>query len=108
MFAFLCHACWMRKMQKMALFMTLCKSPQVNKEIVVMQRVGTAAGETQLRRLIEAHVDKTSSAKGKQILESWDTYLPKFWQLVPPSEANSPEANAELKAAGEPLLAQSA
>ena len=73
-----------------------------------MQRVGTAAGETQLRRLIEAHVDKTNSAKGKQILDSWDAYLPKFWQLVPPSEANSPEANAALKAAGEPLVAQSA
>eukprot|EP00898_Chlorokybus_atmophyticus_P004776 jgi/Chlat1/529/Chrsp103S01113 len=69
---------------------------KVNKEIVTMQRVKTAAGETQLQRLIQAHVDKTGSAKGQAILADWANYLPKFWQLVPPSEAHTPEASSEL------------
>jgi glutamate synthase (ferredoxin) len=66
---------------------------KVNPEIVKMQRVSTAAGEKQLKDLITAHVEKTGSAKGKAILADWATYLPKFWQIVPPSEADSPEAS---------------
>lgn len=33
------------------------------------------------------------SAKGKAILADWSNALQKFWQLVPPSEANSPQAS---------------
>lgn len=29
------------------------------------------------------------------ILEEWDKYLAMFWQLVPPSEEDTPEANSE-------------
>ena len=65
---------------------------KVNGEIVSMQRVATAAGEAQLKGLIEEHVAKTGSPKGKAVLAEWAEYLPKFWQLVPPSEANTPEA----------------
>lgn len=70
---------------------------KVNPEIVKVQRVVTAAGEQQLKDLIAAHLDRTGSPKAKQILEQWSEYLPKFWQVVPPSEADSPEAdpNAE-------------
>lgn len=65
---------------------------QVNTEIVQIQRVGTPAGEAQLRGLIQAHTDATGSQKGKDILGDWSNSLSKFWQLVPPSEASSPEA----------------
>eukprot|EP00227_Mantoniella_beaufortii_P014044 CAMPEP_0197590982 /NCGR_PEP_ID=MMETSP1326-20131121/12420_1 /TAXON_ID=1155430 /ORGANISM="Genus nov. species nov., Strain RCC2288" /LENGTH=1645 /DNA_ID=CAMNT_0043156305 /DNA_START=169 /DNA_END=5106 /DNA_ORIENTATION=+ len=65
---------------------------KVNGEIVAMQRVITPAGEAQLKGLIEEHVNKTSSPKGKRILAAWAEYLPQFYQLVPPSEANIPEA----------------
>lgn len=65
----------------------------VNREIVTIQRVSTPAGEQQLKDLITAHVERTGSAKGQQILENWQQYLPKFWQVVPPSEADSAEAN---------------
>ncbi|WP_017307228.1 glutamate synthase-related protein [Spirulina subsalsa] len=64
----------------------------VNPEIVKIQRVVTPAGEQQLKGLIEAHVEKTGSAKGRAILADWEQALPKFWQVVPPSEADSPEA----------------
>ncbi len=69
----------------------------VNPEIVKVQRVITPAGETQLKSLIEAHVAHTGSAKAQRILDDWSEYLPKFWQVVPPSEADSPEANPAEK-----------
>ncbi len=75
--------------------LALC-SLRVNTEIVAIQRVITASGASQLRGLIEAHVEKTGSSKGKAILASWDASLPKFWQLVPPAEKNTPEANPSL------------
>lgn len=67
---------------------------KVNPEIVKVQRVVTPAGEQQLRDLIQAHCDRTGSARAQQILDNWSSYLPQFWQVVPPSEADSPEANA--------------
>lgn len=70
-------------------------SKKVNPEIVKIQRVLTPAGEALLKELITAHADRTGSKKAKLILENWQTYLPMFWQAVPPSEADSPEANPE-------------
>jgi glutamate synthase (ferredoxin) len=67
---------------------------KVNPEIVKVQRVVTLAGEAQLKDLIQAHFDRTQSQRAKQILDQWTDYLPKFWQVVPPSEADSPEANS--------------
>lgn len=67
---------------------------QVNSEIVAMQRVQTSAGETQLRELLEAHVEYTDSTRAKHILSDWKNNLGKFWQLVPPSEAGTPEVYA--------------
>lgn len=66
---------------------------KVNPEIVKIQRVTTPAGEQQLKDLIVAHVDRTGSAKAKAILANWSEYLPQFWQVVPPSEKDSPEAS---------------
>lgn len=68
---------------------------QVNAEIVQMQHVQTPAGEAQLRGLIETHVENTGSKKGQAILKDWANELPKFWQLVPPSESGTPEAMQE-------------
>ncbi|MBW4555916.1 MAG: glutamate synthase large subunit [Trichormus sp. ATA11-4-KO1] len=67
----------------------------VNPEIVKIQRVITEAGAKQLQELIRNHSDRTGSPKAKMILQNWQEYLPKFWQLVPPSEADSPEANPQ-------------
>ncbi|GER25787.1 glutamate synthase [Striga asiatica] len=70
---------------------------KVNKEIVKIQRVVAPVGQMQLKSLIEAHVDKTGSDKGSEILKDWDKYLPLFWQLVPPSEEDTPEACADYQ-----------
>ncbi len=66
---------------------------RVNPEIVKVQRVLTRAGEAQLKALITAHADHTGSPKAQLILSRWVEFLPQFWQVVPPSEADSPEAN---------------
>ncbi len=65
---------------------------RVNYEIVKVRRVSTAAGEKQLRELIVAYGHRTGSEKARLILANWDEFLPRFWQVVPPSEAESPEA----------------
>jgi glutamate synthase (ferredoxin) len=65
----------------------------INPEIVKIQRVSTPAGEQQLRELIQQHAEHTGSEKAKTILAKWSEYLPKFWQVVPPSEKDSPEAS---------------
>jgi glutamate synthase (NADPH/NADH) large chain len=36
-----------------------------------------------LRRLIERHVHYTDSARGREILDNWDEYLPKFVKVMP-------------------------
>ncbi|KAL6176418.1 hypothetical protein ACLB2K_053051 [Fragaria x ananassa] len=69
--------------------------PKVNREIVKIQRVNAPVGQMQLKSLIEAHVEKTGSGKGSVVLKEWDKYLPLFWQLVPPSEEDTPEACAD-------------
>ena len=76
---------------------SLCAPFQVNTEIVATQRVITKAGEAQLKGLISAHHERTGSAKAKAILDSWDTSLPKFWQLVPPAEKNTAEVNPAVQ-----------
>lgn len=68
---------------------------KVNPEIVEIQRVSSEAGEKQLKEAIAKHVEKTNSPQGKAILQNWQDYLCKFWQVVPPSEADSPEVSAE-------------
>lgn len=61
----------------------------------VVQRVPRGAGEAQLLGLIQAHYRKTDSDLACRILEDWESYLPRFWQVVPPSEKDSPLARSE-------------
>ena len=67
---------------------------KMNPEIVSIQRVQTAAGEKQLKALIQAHVERTGSQKAQHVLDNWEEMLPKFWQVVPPSEADAVEVTA--------------
>lgn len=70
---------------------------RVNNEIVFIQRVSTSAGEAQLRELILLHFEKTGSGKAKTILANWSEYLPRFYQIVPPSEADTAVAKVDAK-----------
>ena len=68
---------------------------KVNPEIVQIQRVMTEAGEQLLKQLLQQHSSYTGSKKAQEILENWSTYRSKFWQVVPPSEADRPETSSE-------------
>ncbi|MEC4982502.1 MAG: glutamate synthase-related protein [Oscillatoria sp. PMC 1068.18] len=78
---------------------------KVNGEIVRLQRVTTSAGEKQLRELVEAHCQKTGSVKAQQVLGKWEEFLPLWWQVVPPSEAETPEASEGAMSASAEALA---
>jgi glutamate synthase (ferredoxin) len=66
-----------------AYFLDEGKSEPINTELVEVVSVEKgSASEKDLKSLIEAHVANTDSARGKMILEQWDTYLPKFVELV--------------------------
>lgn len=65
---------------------------KVNPEIVTVQRILTAAGEAQLKGLLEEHVRRSGSARVTAVLADWDSEKGKFWQVVPPSEMETPEA----------------
>ena len=60
----------------------------------------------QLQQLIQAHLERTGSPKAGQILANWSEYLPKFWQVVPPSEADTPEADPHAVSDKELLFVQ--
>jgi len=81
-------------------------SSKVNGEIVRTQRISSASGESHLRGLIEAHVEKTGSTKGKQVLDNWSEMSKLFWQVVPPSEQGTPEGAVDKDfTLGESLVA---
>ena len=65
----------------------------LSSENLKVQRVKARAGSAQLYELISMHAEQTHSLRAKQILQNWVDYLPQFWQVVPPSEQNSPEAS---------------
>ena len=72
---------------------------RLSQEMLKVQRVCTASGENQLKELIQSSFENTGSSRAQDILTNWSSYLPKFWQVVPPSEQNSPEAILDLQVA---------
>ncbi|MBS6397727.1 MAG: glutamate synthase large subunit, partial [Clostridiales bacterium] len=55
-----------------------CLYKNLNKEMVLMEKVETRADQEELKNLIKSHVEHTGSRKGKEVLEHFDVYLPKF------------------------------
>eukprot|EP00903_Cladosiphon_okamuranus_P012610 g11799.t1 len=74
----------------------------INLEIVKAQRVSTPEGEAIVKGMIEKHAELTGSPKAKQVLANWEKNLPRFWQLVPPAEANIAATNPSVSEAAAP------
>ncbi len=72
--------------------------PKVNLEIVKVQRILTKEAEQALLDIIELYEIKTKSIKAKRILDNWKDYRQHFWQIVPPSEQDSPLTNLKFSA----------
>lgn len=78
--------------------------PDIEKRInsdVRIQRIQTQAASDELKQLIAAFTESTGSRLGQMILDNFESYIPQFWQVIPPSEDNSvythdiPESVAE-------------
>jgi len=63
---------------------------RLNTEIVKKQRIVTKEGEAQLKTIIERHFETTGSEKAEAMLNDWENEVGKFWQVYPPSEAETP------------------
>jgi len=55
----------------------------LNRDSVVVERIGTRHWEAELKALVEEHARETGSAFAEGVLRDWDRHLPKFWQVVP-------------------------
>jgi glutamate synthase (ferredoxin) len=55
----------------------------VNQQMVNLESVNDPADTAVLRRLIERHLEHTSSDKARQVLDAWDSMLPRFVRVIP-------------------------
>lgn len=56
---------------------------KLNKELVSSSEVTSKYDVLELKQMIEEHVKNTNSVKGKEILEHFEEYLPKFKKIIP-------------------------
>ena len=56
---------------------------RVNTQMVDLETLTDPAEITELRRLVERHLEHTSSARARQVLDAWDDLLPKFVKVIP-------------------------
>ena len=56
---------------------------KLNKELVLVSEVSEKADAEKLRNMIEEHTAATNSAKGREILDNFESYLPKFKKIIP-------------------------
>ena len=60
-----------------------CLYKNLNKEMVLMEKVETKFDQEELRAMIEAHVRNTGSKKGQEVLDHFKEYLPKIKKIIP-------------------------
>lgn len=56
---------------------------KLNKEMVSMEPVSEKYDVLELKAMIKEHVERTNSERGKEILENFMEYLPKFKKIIP-------------------------
>ena len=67
---------------------------QCNKQIVINEKVVDEKDIDQLQSLIVKHYKYTNSTKAKEILDNFDTYLPKFVKVISPAYKKILKENA--------------
>jgi glutamate synthase (ferredoxin) len=56
---------------------------KVNPQMVSLEKIEDATEVAALRRLLENHLERTSSSRARQVLDAWDEWLPKFVKVIP-------------------------
>ena len=54
-----------------------------NKELVSTEELSNKYDVQELKKMLEEHVKYTNSVRGKEILENFEEYLPKFKKIIP-------------------------
>ena len=73
---------------------------KMNKELVSIGGVKDKYDISELRDIIQQHVDATGSPKGKEILDNFEYYLPKFKKILPNDYAKMMQAIFVLEEKG--------
>ena len=73
---------------------------RVNKELVEFSEVTSKSDAEKIKALIEEHVQATQSPKGKEILEKFSDYLPKFKKIIPHDYKTIIQSIAEFEGKG--------
>ena len=73
---------------------------KLNKTLVSSEAVSNKYDVMQLKDMIEAHVKATCSEKGKEILENFKDYLPKFKKIIPHDYKNMMQQIAIMEEKG--------
>jgi glutamate synthase (ferredoxin) len=56
---------------------------RVNGQMVSLERLTDATEVAEVRRLVERHLEHTSSSRARQVLDAWDDLVPKFVKVIP-------------------------
>ncbi len=73
---------------------------KLNKELVSSNAVTDKYDVMQLKDMITAHVEATDSERGKDILENFSEYLPKFKKIIPHDYQTMLQAIAKMEEKG--------
>jgi glutamate synthase (ferredoxin) len=60
-----------------------CLYKNLNKDLVIMEKVEHKTDKEELKHMIENHVKYTGSEKGKEVLANFDEYVEKFKKVIP-------------------------
>ena len=56
---------------------------KLNKQMITMTEITEQHDADEVKKLISAHVEATGSPLGREILENFEEYLPKFKKIIP-------------------------
>ena len=73
---------------------------KLNKELVSSSSVTDKYDVMQLKEMIQKHVDSTGSKRGKEILDHFSEYLPKFKKIIPNDYQNMLQKIAQMEEKG--------
>ncbi len=74
---------------------------KLNKSLVDFTKVSDLDDVSQLRKLIEEHTAATGSVRGKEILDHFDGFLPKFKKVIPHDYAKMMNSIRKFEAQGQ-------
>jgi glutamate synthase (ferredoxin) len=56
---------------------------KVNRQMVNLEKIGSDAEIAEVRRMVERHLQHTSSDRARQVLDDWDAMVQKFVKVIP-------------------------